>query len=366
MSDELQKWLSSQECLSVLNECAKNAINRAERITLQIDDSYLDRKDYLSAVTGQLWCFVKDRAEEISRKATIPLASGDDDALTVLLTHEFLDFCLEKRRADSPFHSYYRHVRSILSKEDSIRFEPKGRKGSYYAYSDIKTLDFLPEALNEQRYSTWAIPDVAYMDIHNKPAILRLSKCFWDVALKLFLAEYLLPVRELVHYVSSVYPLLISESPESSFDVSEDEDGAPQTVGDQLITSVDSRDDDAWKRQLPIIEMDIIDTQLEVLARDCTKQLSGKQKILLVMKLEDEMTLAEMCTKVGEKNPSTLLYHIKKGLEIIHEKWSLWGPPTRKQFTEVDDEEYLIFNRKVMEFCKNAEPCFGNKEGVYA
>lgn len=256
MSDELQKWLSSQECLSVLNECAKNAINRAERITLQIDDSYLDRKDYLSAVTGQLWCFVKDRAEEISRKATIPLASGDDDALTVLLTHEFLDFCLEKRRADSPFHSY--------------------------------------------------------------------------------------------------------------FDVSEDEDGAPQTVGDKLITSVDSRDDDAWKRQLPILEMDIIDTQLEVLARDCTMALSGKQKILLVMKLEGEMTLAEMCSRVGEKNQTTLLYHIKKGIEVIREKWSLWGPPTRKQFTEVDEEEYLIFYRKVMEFCKNEEPCCGNKEGVYA
>jgi hypothetical protein len=366
MNDAFQAWISSQECYAVLKACARQVIKRAERLSLQLDDAYLDRNDYLSAVTNQLWDFVKDRADKIARKATPLLISGDEDEFMVFLSQEFIDFCLDKRRETSPFHAYYRHVRTVLSEAKNIRFESKGRKGSYFAYSESPTLDFLPDSLNVKSYAAWPATDVAFCEIHGKSAILRLSRHFWDEMLRRILAEYLVPVRELVRYVTTAYPLLTTESPESSFDVAEDDDGAPQSIGDRLITSADSRNDDAWKRQLPLLELDIIDTQLDGLARDCASELSDKQKMLILMKLEDDLTYEEICSRLGECSPSKLHYHVKTGLEIIRHKWSLWGPPSLKQFAEVDQEEFFMFYEKVIGFCKNDEACRDSRKGTQA
>jgi hypothetical protein len=364
MSDAFQEWLSSQECYAVLKSCARQVIRRAERLSLQLDDAYLDRNDYLEAVTNQLWDFIKDRAGKIAQKATPLLTSGDDDAFMTFLSQEFIDFCLDKRRDVSPFHAYYRHVRTVLSHEESVRFESKGKKGSYYAYSDSPVLDFLPEALIVPSYTAWPAPDVTYSQIHGKPAILRLARHFWDESLKVILAEYLLPVRELVRYVTTVYPLLITESPEASFDTAEDDDGIPLSLGDRLMTSVDSRGEDAWKRQLPVLEMDIVDTQLDDLAHDCVGELSDKQKMLILMKGEDGLTYEEICSQVGESNPSKLHYHVKNGLEIIRRNWSLWGPPSLKLFAEVDEEEFFMFYEKVISLCKNDEACRESRKGT--
>ena len=357
MNDAFKTWLSSKECHAVLKSCSIQVIKRAERLSIQLDDAYLYRNDYLDAVTNQLWEFVKDRADKIAQKATSLLVSGDEDAFMAFLSREFIDFCLDKRREASPFHAYYRHVRTVLSEATRIRFEPKGRKGSYYAYSDSQSLDFLPDNLIVQSYTAWPKADVGFSEIHGKPAILKLSKLFWDESFKVLLSEYLLPVREMVRYVTTVYPLLMSESTESSFDVADDDDGASQSLGDRLITSADSRDDDAWKRQLPILELDIIDSQLDDLARDCVSELSDKQKLLILMKVEDELTYEEICSRIGESNPSKLHYHVRNGLEIIRQKWSLWGPPSLKQFAEVDEEEFFMFYEKVITFCKTAETC---------
>ena len=366
MNDAFQEWLSNKECYAVLKSCARQVIRRAERLSLQLDDAYLDRNDYLDAVTNQLWDFIKDRAGKIAQKATTLLVSGDEDAFMVYLSQEFIDFCLDKRRDISPFHAYYRHVRTVLSKEESIHFESRGKKGSYYAFSDSPVLDFLPELLTVPSYAAWPMPDEAYSQIHGKQAILRLSRHFWDESLKVILVEYLLPIRELVRYVTTVYPLLIMESPESSFDPMEDDEGVPLSLGDRLMTSVDSRGEDAWKRQMPILEIDIIDTQLDNLARDCVRELNDKQKILILMKLEDELTYEDICSRMGESNPSKLHYHVKHGLEIIRRNWSLWGPPSLKQFTEVDEEEFFMFYEKVITLCKNDEACRENRKGTDA
>ncbi len=364
MNDAFQGWLSSQECYAVLKGCARQVIKRAERLSLQLDDAYLDRNDYLEAVTNQLWDFIKERSDKIALKATTLLISGDEDDFMAFLSQEFIDFCLDKRRDSSPFHAYYRHVRTVLSEDNSVRFESKGRKGSYYAYSDTPSLEFLPDSLIAQSYAGWLAPAVAFRDIHGKPAILTLSRHFWDETLKAVLAEYLLPVRELVRYATTVYPLLISESPEASFDVTHDEDGDPQAIGDRLLTALDSRNDDVWRRQLPILEMDVIDSQLDDLARDCVSELSDKQKLLIVLKLEDDLTYEVICSQIGESNPSKLHYHVKNGLEVIRRKWSLWGPPSLKQFAEVDEEEFFMFYEKVIGFCKNDPACRDSRKGT--
>jgi hypothetical protein len=162
----------------------------------------------------------------------------------------------------------------------------------------------------------------------------------------------------------TVYPLLITESPEASFDTAEDDDGTPLSLGDRLMTSADSRGEDAWKRQVPVLELDIIDTQLDDLARDCVGELSDKQKMLILMKVEDGLTYEEICSRVGESNPSKLHYHVKNGLEVIRRNWSLWGPPSLKLFAEVDEEEFFMFYEKVVTLCKNDEACRESRKGI--
>ncbi len=363
MNDTLQTWLLSQECYRVLKLCAGKVINKAESIPLILDDTYLNRTDYLDAVTNQLWDFVRDQGDKLAQKATALLVSGDDDGFMEFIKHEFIDFKRDHRRAVDPFYAYYRHVRTVLSKEEGIRFEPKGREGSYYAYSDSPTLIFLPEHLILKDYHGWLAPNVVFCEIHEKSAILRLARHCWDESLKVLPTEYLLPVRELVKYVVTVYPLVVTESTESSLDIASGEDDIVLSSGDKLITSVDSRDGDAWKRQLPVmVEKDIVNTLLEDLARDCCHELSYKQKRLILMKLEDDLTYEEICTLLGEKT-SNLHYHLKKGIEIIRQKWSLWGPPLLKQFADVDEEEFFLFYDMVIFYCKKDEACREYKRG---
>jgi len=362
MTTPFKRWLNSQDCYSMLRLCAGQVIKRADRLTLQLDDGYLDRDDYLESVVGQLWQFVQEKASKISDKGTALLVAGDSINFMIYLSQEFIAFSLDKRRADNPFHAYYRHLRTVLSKEDGIRCESLGRKGSYYACSDAPTLNNLPDSFASQNYSTWPLPDVAFRNIHEKAAMLKLARGFWDESLHVFLAAYLLPIRELTHFVASNYPLIFTESTESSFDVSDDEDGLATNLGDCLFTSADSRMEDVWKRQTPELDKDIVDNELEMLAQDCVAELSERQRLLLLMKMEDDMTYEEICLRLSENSPSKLHYHIKKSLDVIRQKWSLWGPPSLKQFADVDQEEFYLFYEKVISICKNGTTFRSNKE----
>lgn len=214
----------------MLRLCAGQVVKRAERLALPLEDSYLDRDDYLDSVVGQLWQFVQENAGKISDKGTALLIAGDSINFMIFLSQEFIAFCLDKRRADNPFHAYYRHLRSVLSQEEGIRSESLGRKGSYYACSDSTALTYLPDSCSGQNYSTWPLPDVAFRDIHEKAAMLKLAKGFWEESLHVFLAAYLLPIRELTHFVANNYPLIFIESTESSFDIADDEDSITTNI----------------------------------------------------------------------------------------------------------------------------------------
>lgn len=364
MTTPFEHWLNNQECYALLRLCAGQVVKRAERLGLQLDDGYLERDDYLDSVAGQLWQFIQENALKISEKGTTLLVAGGSNDFMTFLSQEFIDNCLDKRRTDNPFHAYYRHMRTVLSQEERIRYESLGRKGSYYACSDATELNFLPDSLAGHDYATWPLPDVAFRDIHEKAAMLKLARNFWDEWLHVFQAKYLLPIRELVRFVATAYPLMFAESTESSFGASDDEDGITAGLGDRIIVSADSRMEDAWKRQISALAKDIVDNELEMLAQDCVAELSERQRVLLLMKLEDGMTYEDICLRLSESNPSKLHYHVKRGLEIIRQKWSLWGPSSPKEFADVDEEEFFLFYEKVILICKNGQAFRSNKEDV--
>ena len=130
------------------------------------------------------------------------------------------------------------------------------------------------------------------------------------------------------------------------------------------MTSADSRMEDAWKRQTPELDRDIVDNELEMLAQDCVTGMSERQRLLLLMKMEDDLTYEEIGLRLNESSPSKLQYHFKKSLEAIRHKWSLWGPPSLKQFADVDEEEFYLFYEKVISICKNGQAFRSNKEDI--
>lgn len=350
MEPVFDTWADSEECYAILHLCARQVIRRANKLSLQLDDNYLDADDYLAAVTAQLWQFMREHADSIAKKATVLLISGDESAFMTYLAQAFLADCVDKRRVDSPFHSYYRHMRAVLSREESIRYEPQGLRGSYYAYSQDAALTLLPERFLQDEFADWNKPALPFRDIHQRSAMLTLSRHFWDESLRHLLAEYLLPIRDLVRFLTLSYPIIFTVTTESESDTPDDDAADPGRT-DRLHCSAESRIQDAWKRHSPALDLDIIDSQLDMLAQDCAAELSDRQKTALHLH-DQELTLEEIARQLGEKGASNVHYHLKKARTVLKRRWSLWGPPLLREFSEVDEEEFFLFYEKVISFCK--------------
>ena len=371
MTEMFITWVKSSEGVALLNLCARQVSSRAKRLEIVLDDAYLElesRTDYLNAVAGGLAAFLlhPDRADRIARKGASLLHSGTDDAFMAFLCREYLDYYIDERREKSPFHAYYRHMREVLSKAEGIRYDPHTRKGSNYAWSSRAVLEQLPDDLSGKDYRGWLDSEVLFRDIYQKPAMLRLSRDFWNESVRQFLKEYLLPIRELIKYAFVKYPMMLTVEYDSGQEDSDNDDEGVTSLENRLVDCAATiAFDDAWKRQLPVLEMDIIDGQLHMLARDCVAELTEQERIILC-RLDCEHTLDAIARELGLKGASNVSYHQKKAYGKLHNKWSLWGPPSLKQFAGVDEEEFFMFYEKVITFCKNDKSCRDSRKGTDA
>lgn len=368
MSNAFETWVNSSECYEILRICARQVSNRAIRLGIVLDDAHIEaenKDDYLSAVASDLWQFLKGDAAKIAQQATTLLVSGDDDAFMAFVCQKFLDNCIEERRTISPFHNFYRRMRALLSGADGIRYETQARKGAYYSYATRADLEKLPDHLAGQDYGGWGACDVPFCNIHEKPSMLRLSRHFGDEALREFLEEYLLPIRELVRFVFAKYPLMLTV--EYNDAIGEENEGAANVISleNRLVDyNATAAFDDAWKRQLPVIDIDIIDTQLDTLAQDCAAELTEQERIILCRR-DCGVTLDVIAHELGMKAASNVDYHQKKAYAKLFSKWSLWGPPDTEYFGDIEEEQYLFYE-KVIGFCKTADMCRDSRKGTDA
>lgn len=349
MTESFETWIASGECYPVLEVCARLVIRRAAAIGLQLDDTYQNAAKYLQAVTAQLWQHLRENAPSLAEKGTALLLTGDEAGFVAYLSQGFISDCLDRRRTDSPFHAYYRHMRAVLSKAEGIFYVPRPADGSYYACSCTANLDFLPEEPDGRDYAGWAQPSVPFSLIHRNREMVILARFFRDESLRQIFAEYLLPIRELVRFVAFSYPLLTTVDTVAKGSAGDGD--APATEGVEHRMAVDAREE-AWQRQRHQLELDVIDSQLETLARDCVAELSHRQRRALSLHDQD-FTLEEIARQLGEKGASNVHYHLKTARSVLRRRWSLWGPPVLRQFTEVDEEEFFLFYEKVISFCKD-------------
>lgn len=370
MNSPLHTWLQNPDCLSILKLCADQIISRAVRASIVLEDAYLEAEDrdaYRTAIATDLWQFIKTDADNIAAKGTVLLVQNDEHAFMAFIASKYLDYCKDRRRSQSPFHDYYRKVRSVLSESEEVCYHAMTRVGAWYAFSANPDIERLPERLTpgEDAYSSWPVIESIYSDsLYNNPAIIKLARHFWDHALLCFLAEYFLPVRELVRFVFSKYPMTFSISHGDTIPRSEGEPTTEHSLENVLVDHrIHSSFDDAWKRQQPAFDHDLIDHHLEQIAQDCVAQLAENERVVLLA-LDEGKTLTDTASALGLKSASNVSYHQKKAYMIIHHHWSLWGPAKAREFSEVDEEEFFMFYEKLILICKNKKTCRDSRKGM--
>ncbi len=147
MADQFITWLNNPDCIKELVPCARKVIKRAERLGIALDDACLQGADFHNAVASDLWMFLREEAERLAGKFSVFLATEDSEGLSRYIVKEFIDARIDQRRNDSPFHAYYRHMRSVLCEAEGINYQSVPRQGSYFAWSHAEGLPFLCKRL---------------------------------------------------------------------------------------------------------------------------------------------------------------------------------------------------------------------------
>lgn len=362
MSKTFHDWIVSTDCLEVLTTCAGQVTFRAAQMGITLDDAHFEnenRDDLHKAIASDLWQYLKTHAEQISNKATTLLVSGDTRKFSSFIISEFLDHCLDKRRTDSPFHAYYRHMRTVLYQADGIQYRPEKRKGSYYAWTRTPELPLLPDTYEFRQqhlnYPEWPASSVPFCNIHEKPAMISLSRHYWDEALKRLIQFYLLPIRGLVAFIAAKYPLVPKQIELEHADGQDGDENSEGRLGRTLYDQL---------HQIPQLPYDIIDTELEDLARDCATELTETERVIIIMQAEQQ-TLGDIARHLGLKGASNVSYHQEKAYRKLRQKWSLWGLPDSEHFSVAEEEQELFF-KKVIEFCKKLHASRESNHGEHS
>ncbi len=364
MADIFSTWFNSPECFNDLLPSVRLVIRRAEQLGITLDDSYLENgplRDYHVAVASNLWQFIKEEAETLVQKASRYLVDQDTKGLATFISREFIDNCIDQRRNDSPFHAYYRHMRTVLSEAKGINYKPIPRKGSYYAWSHKPDLGLLPDdhnfRINHLNYREWTSSGISFSEINKQSSMVQLSRHYWDEALRTTLVEYLYPIRELVMFVAVKYPLIPSVEYESDM-VGDDAEEMLCAPSKRFISPDAFVEDDSWTRQLPVLAQSIIEVDIDKIARDCVASFTDTEKTILC-RLDGSDTLAEIAITLGMKGPSNVSYHQKLAADKLRNAWSLWGQPDSEHYAVAEDEQRIFF-KKVIDICKEPNACRGS------
>lgn len=363
MTAQFERWLHSEDCLALLLSCADYVICKAKRSTIRLEILFEEEitKDpsmLAQLVASHLWEFLKGKGGAVAVQAAACVAAGDVSAFMTTVTDRFLAACLDERRtaAVNPAYAYYRHLRHVLSKSEEVNYKPT-RHGSFYAFSFAESLQCLPKSNWDLSYNDWPRPVVPAAGIHEKSGIMQLSRIYWDETVMRFLDEYFLPIRELNRYVGCNYTIGCDVALESQLYAEDGQyGGTPLLYDEVLVTDAQHDPFGSRRRQNPHLDCDIIEAELDTLALDTLTELTQRQRTIL-LRVEDGATLEEIARELREKGASNIHYHLKKAYQVMKRKWSLWGPPSLAQFSEVDEEEFFIFYDKVIEICKNGVGC---------
>ena len=364
MGDDFHSWIASNDCYKYLLQCSEQVISRAQKKAMSLKDIFQDAVadslgDLTQIVAQEMWQFLKEKSQRVTERASDKLVQGDMSGFMEVMIGMFLDHCQDKRRTYSidPVYAYYRSLRTVLSESKHVNTQ-SSRRGTYYAFFFDESLRQLPSQYWDQSYHDWEQPPFMERDIFDSPVIMELARLFWVEALDRFTEAYLLPVKELSRFLNSKYQICCTIKRES--------DGALTTGHDEEDTrSIDDIDFSAYPaddfmgqgaRQNPKIDIELIRAELEKLAQDCLATLTETERIVLA-RTESGVKMMDIASELGMKRESNVSPYKKEAYNKIRRTWSLWGPASVKQFSDIDEEEFWGFYDKMIVFCNSADHC---------
>lgn len=360
MTEMFQAWLESNDCYEKLLKCSKQVLKKARNKSICLEEIFRDARsdgfgDLNQVVAHEMWQFLKTNGSRVADRAAEKLVHEDISGFIEVLVYEFLDHCKDKRRTYEvdPALAYFRQLRADLSKSEEVNYRHVKHQGSFYALSFDDLLALLPFNYWGQPYSNWPQPKHTVNEIHSSRARVELARMFWDEFLIQHNEEYFLPIKELLSYLLNHYQIgcSIEGENDSLSSVPEDEESS-RTIADIEIPK--HHPDDSFgsgHRQSPRIEMDIIESELEQLSRDCVAKLTEVEQTIF-LRTNENLKLADIAKELGMKRPSNVSYHQEKIYGKLKHSWSLWGTSAEDGFGEVEEEEFGIFYDKVIEICK--------------
>lgn len=365
LSDAFRLWLESKECLDLLLICSDQVISRARKKTINLElifqDALTDGLGGLShVVANEMWTFLKEKSHRVAERASDKLVRGDTSGFMEVLIGVFLDNCKDKRRTFTvdPVYAYYRSIRETLTQSAIVNTPPGTGRGTFYSFSFDESLQKLPTLYWNQSYSDWPQPPQTESEIYDSPAIIELARFFWIETLDRFTAAYLLPIKELSRFLNSKYSIDCEIQSESNSPLSNtDDEGNSRTIDDITVTAGHAEVAlGLTSRQNPRLEMDIINAELELLARDCLETLTEAERVVL-HRTESGAKMIDIAHELNMKSASNVSPYKDKAFAKVKRIWSLWGTESFEKFTDDDKEDFWIFYDKVILFCKTADQC---------
>jgi len=365
MSEMFQTWLESNDCYEKLLKCSAQVLKKARRKSICLEEILRETRtddlgDLNQIVAHEMWQFFKTNGSKVADRAIEKLVHGDSAGFMEILIYDFLDHCKDKRRTYGvdPVYAYFRSLRDNLSRSEEVNYRHVKSQGSFYAFSFDEFLNLLPHKYWGQPYHNWFQPKHPEKEIYSAKARVVLARIFWDEFLTHHNEEYFLPIKELLSFLLGHYRIGCSIEGESNCSSFISEDEASSRTIDDFLVPIGSPDDSFGysTRQNPLIEMDIIETELEQLSSDCIAMLTEVERTILI-KTEEGLKMADIAKALDMKRPSNVSYHQRKVYEKLKRTWSLWGPSLEEGFGEVEEEEFWIFYDKVIEICKTTNRC---------
>ena len=332
------EWMSSNECSTFLDGCREKIRSRVVGQGLSVSDESLE--------TGTLWSFMASR-QDICAKVYAALTQNKITQARFILANYYLLHLIDRRRSsqESSYHSLYRKVRTILSKDPDFAWKADNI-GSFYAHGkQQEELPVLSNPFNDQdNYQSIPDPEVA-ADCRDKEFIKSAAVLFYRWACEEAGRSGFVPVRELSAY-------LMTRSRFKSM-----QDKALKIISfcdlDEHIVDnlIDKEGPDSLTSEKEIRHRIAGHTspELKEFAGSMVENWTSQMAAAFYYYACRGMKLEETAKCMGYKGASGVKYQLNMVYEDIRRRtavWPLLSPP------DMDDNVFEEFLEHVFYFCK--------------
>lgn len=342
-------WLSSPQCLPVLETAARYLMRLARQVALPGEllpcrNPWAlpqdEREECFRSVAHELWIFLRSRPPEwLRRLGTLPGEEGNSRVFMQRIARGFFNHLKDQARTldRDPRRALYRRVRQVLSQDPSIAYRAT-REGAFFSLDGAAELSAPMEELRKEGYASWDSPlaVVRVQQLNQRTSLLELADFFWRQATQRLGRPCFIAVRELVYFIGCHYPDF--SMPETvPLDAEGRATGHDEKRGGEI----------AWNG--PGSDRAITGNRIPLLAEMLVASWSPRQRLMFALTQGDGVSLKEAASQLGYSGPSGVK-HLEKGVrESLRDFCLLWpglSPP------DLDMGLFETFLLEVVEFCK--------------